>query len=106
MATDNPVLTRVITELKEATLNLTDTDYYDILLLGQALNQQDNGRVISYFGAHRNGLDEVFESYSLALGKNNVTLTITGNYRDNSEKNITAHPKYWQDGTANLDDYG
>ena len=60
--------TLLIDKLIEATLTITNTTQYDVLILPEAKGIATNGRVISYYGHHAVNQIVDLESYSLALG--------------------------------------
>ena len=80
------VKTILIDSTIAGTISITNTSFYDILMLAESAGTLTGGRVITSFGGSDGaGLDEGLESFGLSLGKNNVTLSIGGNYSDNGD---------------------
>ncbi len=89
---DYPVFTLLIDNLYDATINLTETEFYNLLFLPDALSIVNRAQVISIFGSSNqgwNGNDKI-ESFAVSVGgaidpfKNGDTgnrkIVIGGNY--------------------------
>ena len=79
--------THSIKTLTAATLTITNTPSLDILILPEATNSDTAGQVISSFGlSDAANLITDLESYALALKKDDVTISIGGNYNNQKQK--------------------
>ena len=89
---DYPVFTLLIDNLYDATINLTETEFYNLLFLPDALSIVNRAQVISIFGSSNqawNGNDKI-ESFAVSVGgaidpfkngdKGNRKIVIGGNY--------------------------
>lgn len=66
-------------------ITITDTGLYNVVLLSKCHDDFNGGQIISQFGSSDiDGFDSNLESFGLSLGKNDVTLSIGGNFNANT----------------------
>ena len=77
--------TLLIDKTMDATLTITKTDLYDILILPEAEGISTKGQVISVSGSSNSAeFYPDLEGFCVSLGKSDGKLMIGGNYGDNS----------------------
>ncbi|MBR7121668.1 MAG: hypothetical protein IKC94_05455, partial [Lentisphaeria bacterium] len=88
--------TLLIDKTMDATLTITKTDLYDILILPEAEGISTKGQVISVSGSSNNaGFDPDLEGFCVSLGKSDGKLMIGGNYGDNSFEVVGRASSEW-----------